>query len=438
MSLQKALLFAALVIPVLGQVTVSKAYQVESKAFTHALMEPMNPETLAAAHGIIEAFHRKQGLSIKKQSPHTALKTSKQTISRQEKIKGILYNLIDSMPMDLIKIIAAYDGSEFKGKLQCSGLYNASPSHIEHLGLESINCLEILENSNIVVSGDSDGTICMWDTSTGKCLQQIENAHELGHINSLVALPDKEFVSGSHEGPIKRWSLDAEKKWFCSNIFGYQKSLNRLFVLKRLPNNRLAVLVSKFSILEDLLSKMIITIDLKSWKQVQKIAFKGVTSKDACVLSSNNDDLVLGGEFGIIALDPYTLEHKRSMECFPTRKKSNCIKSVALSPNNNLISVEDGCIKEWAILTGQSIQKRTINKKIIKVATFECPEEVAALQDGKIAVRFSNGKVLIFNSIAESEVPTVLHTNSCISALKVLPDGRLVIGTIEGGIQVFE
>jgi WD40 repeat protein len=75
---------------------------------------------------------------------------------------------------------------------------------------ESINCIAITPNGQMLVSGSEDNTLKLWDLDTGECLATLEG-HEAG-VKSVAFSPDgKMLVSGSADNTIKLWQLPKVK-----------------------------------------------------------------------------------------------------------------------------------------------------------------------------------------------------------------------------------
>jgi len=71
---------------------------------------------------------------------------------------------------------------------------------------ESINCVAITPNKQILVSGSEDNSIKLWDLATGECLATLEGQEAA--VKSVAITPDGQLlVSGSADNTIKLWQL---------------------------------------------------------------------------------------------------------------------------------------------------------------------------------------------------------------------------------------
>jgi predicted Zn finger-like uncharacterized protein len=79
----------------------------------------------------------------------------------------------------------------------------------------SVNCVRVLEEGRSVISGSSDGTIRLWEISTGKCLRILK-----GHTGDILALCTNEdgclALSGGKDSTIRLWNLSTGN---CEQIF---------------------------------------------------------------------------------------------------------------------------------------------------------------------------------------------------------------------------
>ena len=75
--------------------------------------------------------------------------------------------------------------------------------------LDCINALDVMPDG-AVVSGSSDCTVCMWDTSTAEQMDRLD-----GHTAPVTAVcMDKDgymVVSASEDGSLRRWALSSKR-----------------------------------------------------------------------------------------------------------------------------------------------------------------------------------------------------------------------------------
>lgn len=114
-------------------------------------------------------------------------------------LKHLLYDALDPMPLDLIKIIMEYDVYHLKGELA-----------LNHEITGWVDAL-IQLNDEVIVLGSHDGTLLFVSIKTGEIIKTIK-AHAR-HIFELGALLNGRLFSVSADRSIKYW--DMFKKFAC-------------------------------------------------------------------------------------------------------------------------------------------------------------------------------------------------------------------------------
>jgi WD40 repeat protein len=108
---------------------------------------------------------------------------------RSNGVATLLYDLIESLPRELITIIADYEAWNFQ----------------ELTGYDHpITALLVIPIDNRLVSGDKNGGTRIWDLASGKCLRTIQEHN--AEITALELSPDNtQFASGDAQGIVKIW-----------------------------------------------------------------------------------------------------------------------------------------------------------------------------------------------------------------------------------------
>lgn len=129
----------------------------------------------------------------------TLPKTTDTFVPRSQALSKLLYETLDTMPLELIKIIVDYEPHFLRGEVEQK----------LHLA-QTVSCLMTLPNTNLLVSGDNDGRICIWNLPTGICEKKIP-AHG-GSIKSLVLVTPHRLASAAWDNKIKIWYTP---RWEC-------------------------------------------------------------------------------------------------------------------------------------------------------------------------------------------------------------------------------
>lgn len=108
---------------------------------------------------------------------------------RSNEVATLLYDLIESLPRELITIIADYEAWNFQ---ELTGY--------EH----SITALLVIPIDNRLVSGDKNGGTRVWDLASGNLLRAVQEHN--AEITALELSPDNtQFASGDAQGIVKIW-----------------------------------------------------------------------------------------------------------------------------------------------------------------------------------------------------------------------------------------
>lgn len=87
-----------------------------------------------------------------------------ETYSRRAQLKGLLYEILEELPLDLICIITTYDSHMLTGKLQCT----LSTGTVSSTNVASIAALIRSPNDNIFYAQTSNGVTYWCNAATGE------------------------------------------------------------------------------------------------------------------------------------------------------------------------------------------------------------------------------------------------------------------------------
>ncbi|ETO15642.1 hypothetical protein RFI_21722, partial [Reticulomyxa filosa] len=204
---------------------------------------------------------------------------------------------------------------------------------------DNVNSVQFSPDGNRIVSGSTDGTIRLWDASSGKQLQLLK-----GHLSSVYFVqfsPDGDkIVSGSRDTTIRLWDASSGKQ--IQSLEGHSGSVTSVQFSR--DGNRIV------SGSED---KTIRLWDASSGKQIQLL--EGHLFPVYSVQFSPDGSRIVSGSLDrIIRLwDASSGKQIQSL-----KGHSDSINSVQFSPNGDKIVSGSGdkTIRLWDVLSGKQIQ----------------------------------------------------------------------------------
>lgn len=150
----------------------------------------------------------------------TRPKATDTSVPRSQALSNLLYETLDSMPRELIKIIVDYEPHFLRGEVE--------QKLIKHT--QAIHCLIELPKTCQLACGTRNGKIQVWDIRTGNCNNTIK-AHT-DQINSLVLITPQRLASTAWDESLKIWHMPT-----CECIYVLSKTSH----LHPAPSSRLCV-----------------------------------------------------------------------------------------------------------------------------------------------------------------------------------------------------
>jgi WD40 repeat protein len=366
--------------------------------------------------------------------------------SRKEQLKKLLYDLIITMPPELIAIIVGYEG--FEGKLQ----YACEDSSC----FRCIRAIVPLRDHNYVVSAGMDfnfdrdlklskhsENVSVWDVVSGKCIQIIPAAK--GLVKSLAALDNNAFVATTLEDKedqtnIKVWSPDSKGQWILSKNLRVARGIDCLQVMS--PTTLAAVEKSGYPPTQCFISLW----NSQTWNRVMEVCVLD------CPLSlkilPGSGDLVYGayGDCGawdakdrkgaVVILDKDTLSQKESFTV------NFCVDLLETLPDGSIIFGQKNCPGvqgepgSLICLNPQLKQYYVINNDPLYI------NDVQVLSNGTLAmlVRTESAQAGTTKYVAlvvdQSSGKIIVLSNECDGKLAALAGGKLIVSGLPDDQQL--
>ena len=274
-----------------------------------------------------------------------------------------------------------------------------------HKGM--INCVAVLPDGRIV-SGSSDDTLRVWDSSTGQCLQILEG-HK-GTIYYVAVLPDGRIVSGSSDNSLRVWDSSTGQ---CIRTLEGHSEISCLAIL---PDGRVVS---------------------GSWDGTLRV-WNSSTGQCLQILEGHkgriNCVVVLSDGRIVSSSSDHSLRvwDSSTGQCLQTLEgHSGGISCVAVLPGGCVVSGSyDNSLRVWDSSTGQCLQ-------ILKGHTRHiiC---MAVLPDGRIVSSSSDHSLRVWDSSTGQCLQTLEGHSGGISCVAVLPDGHVVSGSYDKSLRVWD
>jgi WD40 repeat protein len=280
----------------------------------------------------------------------------------------------------------------------------------------SVKSVALSLDGKTIVSGGSDGTVRLWDTS-GKAIGQPFKGHE-GGVNSVAFSPDgKTIVSGSDEGTVRLWDTSG-------------KAIGQPFKAHKLWVSSVAFSPDGKTIVSGGGDGTVRLWDTSSGKALGQPfkAHKGGVSSVA--FSPDGKTIVSGGSDKTLRL--WDTSGKAISQPFKAHKGG--VSSVAFSPDGKTIvsGSDDGTVRLWDT-SGKALGQ-----------PFKGHEggvnSVAFSPDGKTIVSGSDdGTVRLWDTSGQAIGQPFKGHEGWVNSVAFSPDGKTIVsGSDEGTVRLWD
>ena len=268
---------------------------------------------------------------------------------------------------------------------------------------ESVTAVEISPDGKTAVSGSSDGTLKLWNLSSGKILHSLEGHRSI--VTAMEISPDgKTAISGSRDRTLKLWDLSSGK--VLHTLEGHS---DEVLVVAISPDNKTAVSGSWDGTLK--------LWDLSSGQALH--TFEGHSDVVTTVAISPDGKTAVSGS-NDMTLKLWDLSSGQALHTLEGHSK--LVKTLAISPDGEaaISGSDDHTLKLWDLGTGEVL--RTFYGHSGKVTA------VAISPDGKTAVSGSWDVTLKLWDLSSGQA---LHTfeghSNVVTAVAISPDGKTAV-----------
>jgi WD40 repeat protein len=288
----------------------------------------------------------------------------------------------------------------------------------------SVLSLSTLSDGSLV-SSSSDGSIRIWDPSSGSLLNILRTYP--GNANSLCILDDGHIVLGSTDGSIRVWNPSSEEP--PRVLDGHQGSVNALISL---PNGCFASGSSDKSIrIWNPAMKSSTVLDFDN----EFASFRSLAEdrrKITCLAPISDQIIVSGSRCGHVLL--WNLENGEYSILYHSFQTDDlevsCLAS--LSDGRIVFCTIDTTIRVVDFTSGRAAEQSC------KIRDVGYPWVIKELPNKLLAIGTSDGKIVLWKPMSGTYSDILSGHIKGVLSLVSLPDGRIASGSNDGTIRIWE
>ncbi len=278
----------------------------------------------------------------------------------------------------------------------------------------AVNAVAVSPGGRQVVSGSDDGTVAVWDLATGRRLRELRG-HQAAVRAVAVALHGRQVVSGCDDGTVVVWDLTTGRR--LRQLRGHPDAVNAVAVD---AGGRYAVSGSR--------DRTVAVWDLATGRVRELRGHQAAVRAVALVLEGQQ--VVSGCDDGTVAVwDPATGRRLREL-----RGHRDAVNAVAVDPGGRhaVSGSDNGTVAVWDLTTDERARELRGHQAAVRA--------VAVAPGGRRVVSgCDDGTVAVWDLATGRQLRELRGHQAVVRAVAVTADGRQVVfGCDDGTAAVWD
>ncbi|CCQ69688.1 hypothetical protein CWATWH0402_3461 [Crocosphaera watsonii WH 0402] len=313
----------------------------------------------------------------------------------------------------------------------------------------SITALTISSDGKLLLSGDSNGQVNLWNVRSGKLIKTYRKSNDPNLSSDIDILRfnsdnqtfqlisrgvfSKDLVSGQ--------TINSTRSMPILSSSGLSEALSVKGDKIYLPSTQINHdPLSRQDVNET--SNIITIVDTNSGEVIKTLTGQLTNTEGLSnLIRISSDDKILVSALGKGSLEIWNLEGNSSF--LIQEAHTGIIEDIAISPNNQILASSDwsnGSLKLWDLKTGNLLSQLESEDVLSGFKTRNWISKLVFTSDSqKLITGKSNGQIEVWDIQSRKRLQTISNSSEKIESLAISPDNKtLVIGYRNGKIDFFD